>query len=179
MYGSGCGRVSFRRAFMRGGTQPTPSGTYRGRACRGGGWWDRVVVLSLGRARHRPGGAGGASKTYKKRGIAYEKLSEPPPSLARRRVDRGGSERRLASFRTAVLSNLVLSANDANLAQGGSHAAPGRGGVSSAPSRATTMWTVQGVEWISLRKETGDLGQGGGGGNSGRFAGPRCRVDFS
>ena len=35
MYGSGCGRVSFRRAFMRGGTQPTPSGTYRGRACRG------------------------------------------------------------------------------------------------------------------------------------------------
>ena len=59
MYGSGCGRVPFRRAFMRGGTQPTPSGTYRGRACRG---W----LVGLGR-RAEPwassassrGGAGG------------------------------------------------------------------------------------------------------------------------
>jgi hypothetical protein len=38
---------------------------------------------------------------------------------------------------------------------------------------------VQGVEWISLREKGGDLGQGGGGENSGHVGCPRCRVDFS
>ena len=35
LYGSGRGRMPFRPAFWRGGTQPTPSRLYRGRALRG------------------------------------------------------------------------------------------------------------------------------------------------
>ena len=35
LYGSGHGRVSFEGAFRRGGIQPTPTCTCRGRACRG------------------------------------------------------------------------------------------------------------------------------------------------
>ena len=35
LYGSGRGRMPFQPAFWRGGTQPTPSGLYRGRGRRG------------------------------------------------------------------------------------------------------------------------------------------------